>query len=211
MLMFRPDVLRWRQWETKYAYETHHGFGVGVFDITADPEVKVPLTALTGQLIPYSVQKAAIEAQVRIARLYRYGGMGAIGADINSQGVAHNDPDWSAVPPYNRFARCHRRYGPDEPWLGNPLVAQTLNDGDLFDVANLISARLDDPKADKELFAPTGHHGGIRNDQFWVTGNMLDAVLGYRRVPTGKAGDHDGVVTTYETTALHDVEYREWV
>ncbi|TDD27372.1 hypothetical protein E1287_34720 [Actinomadura sp. KC06] len=211
VLMFRPDVLRWRQWETKYAYETHHGFGVGVFDIIADPEVKVPLTALTGHLIPYSVQKASIEAQVWIGRLYRYGGMGVIGADVNSQGVADDDPDWCAVPPYNRSARCHRRIGPDGPWLGNPLVAQTLSDGDLFDVANLISARLDDPVADKELFAPTGHHGGVRTDQFWVTRNMCEAVTGYRRIATGKAGDHDGVVSTYETTALHHAEYFEWV
>ncbi|TDB71212.1 hypothetical protein E1264_42550 [Actinomadura sp. KC216] len=211
VIMYRPEVLEWKHWETKYGFEeSRHGFGVAVFDITADPKVTVPLTAISAHLHPSSLLRAAMEADVLVERIYRYGGMGIIGGDINYQGIDDDDPDWEKAAPYFRAARCHRRSGPDVPWLGNTLVAQTLSDGDLYDVANLIATRLDDPEADRELFAPTGHHGGIRNDQFWITDNMRDAVLGYCRVPTGDAGDHDAVVTTYETTALHDVEYLEW-
>ncbi|MFI0411836.1 hypothetical protein [Actinomadura sp. 3N508] len=211
VVMHRTDVLEWRHWETKYHDETRHGFGVAVFDLTADPEVTVPLTVISAHLHPSSVQKAAMEAQVLIERLYRYGGMGLIGGDINHLSPADTDPDWEAVPPYNRSSRCHRRLGPQEPWLGNPLVGQTLHDGDLLDVAALIAMRLNNPAADKELFAPTGHHGGVRTDQIWVTDNMTDAVLGYQRIDTGQATDHDAVVATIDTAPLHKVQARAWI
>ncbi|MFI0406559.1 hypothetical protein [Actinomadura sp. 3N508] len=211
VVMHRPDVLRWRHWETKYARESRHGFGVAVFDVIADPKMKVPLTVISAHLHPSSAQKAATEAQVLIERLYRYGGMGLLGGDINHLGPADTDPDWSTVPPYNRSSRCYRRAVPDGPWLGNPLVALTLADGDLYDVAELIADREGDEAADKELLAPTGHNGGVRTDQFWVTDNMADAVLGYQRIPTGKASDHDAIVATIDTAALHEVEAREWI
>ncbi|WP_067892871.1 endonuclease/exonuclease/phosphatase family protein [Actinomadura chibensis] len=210
VVMHRTDLLRWRQWETKYAADTHHGFGVAVLDVLGDPEVRVPLTAISAHLAPYSVLAAAQEAQLLAARLYRYGGMGVIGGDINHVPPADPEPDWASVPPYNRSSRCQRRYLPDHEWRADREVGFTLADADLLDVAALLATRQPDPGATEELLAPTGHHGGVRTDQIWVTTNMAQAIQEYRRIDTGRASDHDAILTTIQTTALHHVEARQW-
>ncbi|TDD31206.1 endonuclease/exonuclease/phosphatase family protein [Actinomadura sp. KC06] len=210
VVMHRTSTLRWRQWETKYAHDTHHGFGVAVLDVLADPEVQVPLTAISAHLNPYSVLAAAQEAQLLAARLYRYGGMGVIGGDINHLPPGDPEPDWESVPPYNRSSRCQRRYLPDQEWCADREVGFTLADAGLLDVAALIATRQPAPGTAEELLVPTGHHGGVRTDQIWVTDNMTEAVCDYRRVGTGQASDHDATLTTIQTTALHHVEAREW-
>ncbi|MGH3238800.1 MAG: hypothetical protein ACRDNL_00370 [Spirillospora sp.] len=206
VVMHRTDTLQWRRWETRYARETLNGFGVGVLDLIADPKVKVPLTAIPVHLNPYSVQRAATEAQLLIGRLYRYGGMGLMGGDINHPAPGDPEPDWDSVPPYNRSSRCHRRSHPDEPWRGNTLVGQTLRDADLVDAAAHMAAHTEDTG----LLAPTARHGGIRTDQIWVTDNMTDAVADYRRIPTGQASDHDAILVTIDTAALRQVQARPW-
>ncbi|WP_433464045.1 hypothetical protein [Spirillospora sp. CA-128828] len=208
VLMHRTDTIRWRHWETKYADQTLHGFGVAVLDLLADPKVKTPLTVITAHLTPYSAHAAAQEAQVMLGRVYRYGGMGLIGGDINHCPPGDTEPDWDSVPPYNRSSRCHRRHlPPQEPFRANHIVGQTLADGDLHDVAAHLAT--DNPSS-TELRAPTGH-GGIRVDQVWVTANMVNTVLGYRQIDTGRASDHNAIVVTFSTDALHDVQERTWI
>lgn len=207
-VMFNPDILRCAQWETKYAPKVTHGFGVAVFDLIADPGVKAPLAVSSAHLTPYGAAAAEQEALLIAARVHRYGGMGVIGGDVNYYPPGDPEPDWESVPPYNRAARCLRRTSPDKPWRGNPQVGHALYDEDLVDVAALLAARQDGSR--EELLAPTGHRGGLRTDQFWITKNMIGAVDSYRRVPTGRASDHDAVVTVLETEALHHVRVRDW-
>lgn len=206
-LMHRTDTMAWRHWETKYADQTLHGFGVAVLDVLADPKVKVPLTVIPAHLNPFSAQQAAQEAQLMIARVNRYGGMGILGGDINHCPPGDPDPDWTAVPPYNRSSRCLRRYDEHgEPWRGNPIVGLTLRDGELTDVA----AHIAGSTGSAESREPTGKHGGIRCDQLWVTKNMVGSILGYRKVKTGEASDHDAIVATFDSAALREVEPQTW-
>lgn len=208
VLMHRTDTIGWRHWETKYADQTLHGFGVAVLDVLADPKVTTPLTAISAHLSPFSALAAAQEAQLMIARVYRYGGMGLIGGDINHCAPGDSEPDWDSVPPYNRSSRCHRRHRPSsEPFRANHIVGQTLADGDLRDVAAHLAT---DNPCSGELRAPTGR-GGVRVDQIWVTANMVEAVLGYRQIDTGRASDHNAIVVTLDTNTLHDIEQRTWI
>lgn len=203
-VLFDTALLGWRQFETKYGAQTHHGFGVAVLHLH-EPGLDVPLTVISAHLNPYSAQAAAMEAQLLAGRVNRYGGVGLIGGDINHVAPGDPDNDWAAVPPYNRSSRCHRRAEPADPWRANTIVGETLRDADLVDVA----AHLADTTGDHRYRNPTGHHGGVRVDQFWITPNLLPALTGYRQITT-PFSDHDAIVATLDTDELRHVHPHEW-
>jgi endonuclease/exonuclease/phosphatase family metal-dependent hydrolase len=205
-VMYDTRVLRWQQFETKYAGETHHGFGVAVLDLLHERGPGVPLTVISAHLHPYSARKAASEADLLAGRVHRYGGMGLIGGDINHVPPGDPEPDWTTVPPYNRSSRCRRRADLDDPWRANTIVGETLRDADLVDVA----AHLADTTGDTRYRAPTARQGGVRADQIWITPNLLPALTGYRQITTKPFSDHDAIVVTLDTTHLHHVSDREW-
>ncbi|TMR07823.1 hypothetical protein ETD86_50360 [Nonomuraea turkmeniaca] len=205
---WRPEALELIATETKYSRELHHGYCAPRFR-PAGLQVDMPLVVISAHLIPYSAQAAAQEAQMLIARLYRYGGLGLLGGDINHCPVlldGQPEPDWQAVQPYNRSSRCHRRTTLDEPWRGDQIVGQTLRDGDLIDVAAHVAAE----KGDVGLLAPTGRHGGVRVDQLHVSAALTPAITDYWRIDPGTASDHYGVGTRLDLTHLDHARLRAW-
>jgi endonuclease/exonuclease/phosphatase family metal-dependent hydrolase len=185
----RTDALDWRQFETKYSDKVENGYGVAVLLPHDAPDQAPGLTVISAHLTAYSTDAAAHEAQRMIGRLYRYGGIGVLGGDINHMPVGDPEPDWDAVQPYNRSSRCLPRHLPDDPWEGNRAVGHVLANGGLIDVA----AHLARTRQQAELRAPTAP-GGIRVDQIHVTGNLTDAITDYKTYSA--ASDHDAIVAT---------------
>lgn len=117
-LMLNPDTVGWEQWEDRYASRLHHGFGVAVLRL---PGLDTPLAAISAHLTPYSATAAAQEAQILVARAYRYGGIGIIGGDINHFPLDdHAIPDPHTIPPTTgpRDGSAMRAAptGQTEPW-----------------------------------------------------------------------------------------------
>jgi hypothetical protein len=198
---FQPEVLCWRHHETKYAHLAENGYGVAVLADVDAAEDEPGLTVISAHLTAYSAQAAAQEAQRMVARLHRYGARGVLGGDINYLPLGDAEPDWAAAEPYNRSARCLPRSAPGEPWRGNRAVGEVLAAAGLVDVA----AHLAEAGGRPGLRAATG--GGVRVDQFHVTGNLRDALLGYERLAT--ASDHDAIVMRLDPARLGAA--RAWV
>ncbi|WBP92030.1 hypothetical protein [Kitasatospora cathayae] len=200
-----PAHLQVEDIETRYTSELHHGYAaarIAPWGIAAG--LPAPLVAVSAHLIPYSAQQAAVEAQILSARVYRHGGIGLIGGDINHPTATDPEIDWTRVKPYNRASRCQRREHPGDPWVSNRIVGQTLRDADLTDVA----AHLADQHNDPALRRATGKHGGLRVDQFHATPALTPAIVDYRTVEHDYA-DHLGVVGVFDLalvdgSRLHD-------
>jgi hypothetical protein len=193
-LMIRPDAVGWEQWEDRYADLLHHGLGVGVLRV---PGMQVPLAAISAHLTPYSASAAAQEAQLVIARAYRYGGVGLVGGDINHFPLDNGAiPDPDDIPPYNRSSRWIR--GGDGGYRPNRVVAHTLAAGGLTDVAALVAGRDGDPT----LLEATGR-GKCRVDAFHVTPPLVPAVVDY---------EHHLVQMTFDPTLVDlDAALPEWI
>ncbi|MEU5435454.1 hypothetical protein AB0G73_19035 [Streptomyces sp. NPDC020719] len=127
-------------------------------------------------------------------RVYRHGGIGLIGGDINHLPLSDPEPDWDHVPPYNRTARCLRRQHHDEPWRGNRIVGEVFRDADLTDAAAIQAVLHRDPA----LLAPTEKAGRIRVDQAHLTPALLPALDSYRRIDPGEHSDHHGIAFTLQ-------------
>ncbi|MFJ6384707.1 hypothetical protein ACIQI7_32455 [Kitasatospora sp. NPDC092039] len=189
-----PAHLRVEDIETRYAAELHHGYAaarIAPWGLTA--ALPAPLIAVSAHLIPYSAQQAAVEAQILAARVYRHGGIGLIGGDINHPTATDPEIDWERVKPYNRSARCERRQNPGDPWVSNRIVGRTLRDADLTDVA----AHLADDRQDPTLRRATGRHGGLRVDQVHTTPALTPAAIDYQVVEHDHS-DHLAVVATFD-------------
>ncbi len=201
-LMINPDTVGWEQWEDRYAGQLHHGFGVAVLRL---PGLDAPLAAISAHLTPYSATAAAQEAQILVARAYRYGGIGIIGGDINHFPFDdHAVPDPHTIPPYNRAARWIRdesgSYRPDRA------VAQVLASGGLADVAPLVAQRT----GDASLLEATGR-GRCRVDQFWVTPPLVPAITDYGR-HRHAFSDHSLITMRWDTARVDlDAALPEWV
>ncbi|MBP2055433.1 endonuclease/exonuclease/phosphatase family metal-dependent hydrolase [Streptomyces griseochromogenes] len=191
---WKPGVLEWLDTDTRYsATDMHHGYcSLQLRPLGLAKEWPVPLVAISTHLTPYSVEAAGQEAQLLIARAYRFGGIGLVGGDINHMPLGDEEPDWSLIPPYNRSSRCHRRKSSTDPWCGNRLVGEVFRDGDMTDVA----AHVADSRPDPSLRALTGKGGQLRVDQFHVTPALAPAIRDYRRVDT--KADHYGIVATFD-------------
>lgn len=103
-LLYRRETLgRWRHWNTDFAQETLHGFGVAVFDVG----LPAPLAIVSAHLNPFVADKARDEAKLLATRALRYGPYGIVAGDINYPPVdtASPSPDYAAMLPYNKSAR----------------------------------------------------------------------------------------------------------
>lgn len=126
-------------------------------------------------------------------------------AHTNGSPLGDPEPDWDAVQPYNRMARCLRRDHDDEPWRANTIVGATLRDGDFADVAAHVARQRHDPS----LLRPTGRFGGIRCDQAHVTPALIPAITDYWQINTGAASDHNLFGFTLDLTCIDRSKLRE--
>lgn len=94
---WNPDTLAKAGVESTYADDLHHGYCAVRFRI---PGLREPLVVVSTHLTPYSADRAAQEASLLAARVYRYGGAGLLGGDVNHPTFDDPEPDWSLVPPY---------------------------------------------------------------------------------------------------------------
>ena len=99
---WRPEALTLIDVETTYSTtDLHHGYCAPRFEINGltDP-LPVPLVVICTHLTPYSAGAAACEAQLLLARVFRHGGIGLIGGDINHPTFDDPEPDWTRVAAY---------------------------------------------------------------------------------------------------------------
>lgn len=206
-LAWDEQLLRLVGCETTYSVsDMHHGYCAARFAIDG---VEVPLVAISTHLTPYSAQGAALEAQMLIARVYRHGGLGLIGGDINHPPLpvpGEPEPDWEQMQPYNRSSRCLPRQSEDEPWQADTIVGSRLRDGGLTDVG----AKVAQDREDLSLLAPTGKAGLLRVDQIHVTPALAPTVTDYRRVDPGESSDHYGVVATLDLSKIDKSRLRTY-
>ncbi|RLU86232.1 hypothetical protein CTZ27_24960 [Streptomyces griseocarneus] len=204
ILYRRETVGRWQNWNTDFAQETLHGFGVAVFDIG----LPQPLAVISAHLNPFSPDKARAEAKLLATRASRYGPYGIVGGDINypPASVEHPDPDYAAMRPYNRSARTRLPSESDGALVPDRRVTETLSYSGFVDAA----WRLYETTGDKSLLRRTGSDDRI--DQLWVSEPLADTVVEYRLldIPEG-ASDHAGFMVRLDLSkaATNDPwEYR---
>lgn len=103
VLYRRETVGRWLNWNTDFAQETLHGFGVAVFDVG----LPAPLAVVSAHLNPFVADKARDEAKLIATRALRYGPYGIVAGDMNYPPADPDSPapDYAAMLPYNRSAR----------------------------------------------------------------------------------------------------------
>lgn len=135
-LLINPNTVSWDGWEDRYPSELHHGFrGAScAFPAWTPPgrDQRPP--------DPYSAAAAAQEAQILVARVYCYGGLGFLGGDINHFPLDNGAiPKPHQIPLYNRSSRWLRNE--DGTYVPNRAVARVLTTGGLRDVAALVVER----------------------------------------------------------------------
>lgn len=203
-LMIRPNTIKWAQWEDRYSDQTLHGFGVGVLRL---PGLDTPLATISAHLNPFSAKAAVEEAQLLVARAYRYGGLGLIGGDINH--FSHHDapsaiPNPDHIPPYNRSSRWITTDAGDV--VPNRTVGRALRLGGLTDVAVHVAGQT----GNSDVLAPTGR-GKCRVDQFWATPPLVPAITGYAHHPH-KHSDHSLITMRLDTSLVDlDAAIPEWI
>ncbi|GAA3702543.1 hypothetical protein GCM10022224_080470 [Nonomuraea antimicrobica] len=203
---WQEETLKLAGVETKYSLELHHGYCGPRFHV---PGLPAPLVVISTHLTPYSAQGAAIEAQMLIARAYRYGGLGLVGGDINHPPLpvaGEPEPAWERMPPYNRASRCLPRAGENEPWQADTIVGARFRDGDMVDVAATVALQ----RGDLSLLEPTGKAGLLRVDQLHVTAALAPAIGDYERVDVGDASDHFGLLATLDLTRIDETRLRPY-
>ncbi|MEU0489973.1 endonuclease/exonuclease/phosphatase family protein [Nocardiopsis sp. NPDC006139] len=203
-VMINPDTIHIQQFEDRYQHMVHHGLGVAVLEL---PGLDTPLAAISAHLTPYSATAAATEAQVMVARAYRYGGLGLVGGDVNH--FSHRDdpaavPDPATIPPYNRSSRW--LVDADGSLVPNRIVGRTLQLGGLTDVA----LHMADRTGDTSLLAPTGR-GRCRVDQFWVTPPLVPAITSYVH-HQHEFSDHSLILMRLDTSLVDiNAALPEWI
>ncbi|WP_370066373.1 endonuclease/exonuclease/phosphatase family protein [Streptacidiphilus sp. MAP5-3] len=199
-VLYRPEVLgRWKRWNTDFALETLHGFGIATFEIEGLP---APLSFVPVHYDPHSADRALIEANLTATRGYRYGPFAVLAGDCNYPPASstHPLPDFSEMRPYNLGSRTLLPEGDVDPGV-DPVpdrrVARKLVQNGYVDVA----WHLYEKTGDERLLASTGTDDRI--DQAWVSGPLAGAVSGYRLLSEPKgASDHDGLAFELETSAI---------
>jgi endonuclease/exonuclease/phosphatase family metal-dependent hydrolase len=188
-----PTVLERLGTDIAYSVtDMHHGYCAPRFNpLGLERQLQAPLVAISTHLTPYSAEVAAQEAQLLIARAYRYGGIGIVAGDINHCPLEDPEVDWEAVQPYNRTARCLPRDREDDPWRGNRIVGKKFRDGEFTDVGSHFKD-----------WQATGKAGLLRVDQAHVTPALRPALRSYRRVDPGSASDHYGISWEIDLEAI---------
>jgi endonuclease/exonuclease/phosphatase family metal-dependent hydrolase len=201
-VLYRPEVLgRWARWNTDFALETLHGFGVASFDIPGLPK---PLSFVPVHFDPFSAERALIEANLTASRGYKYGPYAVLSGDCNyaPASSSHPLPDFSEMRPYNVGSRTLLPRGDLVPGGGperDRRVARKLVQNGYVDVAWHLYEK--SKGKDKHLLGRTATDDRI--DQAWVSGPLANAVSGYRLLdqPPG-ASDHHGLVFQIDTDQI---------
>lgn len=199
-VLYRPEVLgRWSRWNTDFALETLHGFGVASFEIPGLPK---PLSFVPVHFTPFDADAAISEANLAATRGYKYGPFAVLSGDCNYAPAAsdHPMPDFSAMRPYNTASRTvlpNTDFDATAAPTPDRRVARKLVQNGYVDVAWHLFGQTGDPR----LLAATGTDDRI--DQAWVSGPLAGAVSDYRLLdtPTG-ASDHHGLVFRIDTDMI---------
>lgn len=191
-LLYRQASMgRWTGWNTDFAQETVHGFGVACFDVG----LPAPLAVVATHLTPFDPSRARSEAQMVATRAMRYGPYAVVSGDINYPPASpdHPAPDYAQMRPYNRAARTRLPSEVDGRVVPERRVTQMLAHSGYVDVAWELHQRT----GDHDLLAPTGTDDRI--DQTWVSRPLAPAVADYRLLtdPAG-ASDHAGTVVVLD-------------
>ncbi|MGW0712502.1 endonuclease/exonuclease/phosphatase family protein [Streptomyces sp. NPDC002643] len=187
-VLYRKETLGyWSHWNTDFAQETLHGFGVAVFDVG----LPAPLAIAGVHLNPFVADKARDEAKLIATRALRYGPYGIVAGDLNYPPAdpANPSPDYAAMRPYNKSARTRL---PSE--VGGQLVPDRRVT-EMLAYTGFVDAawKLYEERGDKELLRKTGTDDRI--DQLWVSAPLRDTVVDYRLLDTpAGASDHHGLV-----------------
>ncbi|GGT23181.1 endonuclease/exonuclease/phosphatase family protein [Streptomyces griseoviridis] len=187
VLLYRREKLgRWTAWDTGFAGETLHGFGVACFDVG----LPAPLSVVSCHLDPFVVDKARAEAKLIATRAYRYGPYALVGGDLNYP-PAHPDsppPDYTAMRPYNIAARTRLPSEAGAPLVPDRRVTEMLSYSGFVDAA----WHLYKQHADTRLLATTGTDDRI--DAVWTSRPLAPCIADYRLLhePPGSS-DHHGV------------------
>ncbi|MEU6647714.1 endonuclease/exonuclease/phosphatase family protein [Streptomyces albidoflavus] len=185
-ILYRRETMgTWTAWNTDYADQTLHGFGVAAFDVG----LPAPLAFLSAHLDPFTPDRARAEAKLVATRAYRYGPYGIVAGDINYP-PAHPDspaPDYAAMRPYNRASRTRLPSEVGGELVPERRVTEMLAHSGYVDVA----AHLHQKTGDPACLRRTGTDDRI--DQTWVSEPLTPAIVGYEVLDTpAGASDHHG-------------------
>lgn len=199
-VLYRPEVLgRWWRWNTDFADQTLHGFGVASFQVPGLPK---PLSFVPVHFTPFDADAAMSEAGLTASRGYKYGPYAVLAGDCNFAPASdsHPLPDLDAMLPYNLGSRTLPPEGDvvDRTTLmPDRRVTRKLAHKGYVDVA----WHLYQQTRDLDLLRPTGTDDRI--DQAWVTGPLAGAVSDYRLLDQPKgASDHHGLAFTLDTDLI---------
>jgi hypothetical protein len=197
-VFYRPQTLgRWARWNTDFAGETLHGFGVAGFEI---PGLSAPLCLVPMHLTPFDADAAVSEANLIATRGFKYGPYALLGGDVNYPPAdpGNPEPDFVQMRPYNLASRTllDQQQADGRP-VPDRRVARTLRHNGYVDAAWHLYQRT----GDAQLLRRTATDDRI--DQIWVSAPLASAIHGYRVLdaPPG-ASDHDGLVLHLETDLI---------
>lgn len=194
-LLYRRDTVgRWQRWNTDYAQQTIHGFGVASFDVGL-PSL---LSIVPVHLSPFGSDKALEEIGLITNRAYRYGPFAVLGGDLNYAPAQGPEPNYDEMKPYN-FAMRTMLDDPGEGESPTPdrRIGWKLAQAGFVDAAYYLYTKTDD----RRFLDFTCTQDRI--DQFWVTKPLANAIKDYWIVDAPEAAsDHKGIVLQIDTELI---------
>ncbi|MER5973308.1 endonuclease/exonuclease/phosphatase family protein [Streptomyces sp. NPDC002055] len=193
LLYRRETVGRWKIWNTDFADQSLHGFGVACFDVG----LPAPLAVVSCHLDPFVADRARDEAKLIATRAYRYGPYALIGGDLNYP-PAHPSspaPDYATMRPYNIAARTRLPSEAGAPLVPDRRVTEMLAYAGYTDAAWHRYQQC----GNRDLLRATGTDDRI--DAVWVSHPLREAITDYRLLdsPAG-ASDHHGLAVRLDLT-----------
>lgn len=194
-ILYRPDTMgSWQRWNTDYADQTTHGFGVASFNVGLQDLISF----MSVHLDPFRLDMALLEIGLISNRAYRYSPLTIIGGDINYAPARGPEPNYEAMKPFNMSARTVLQdKRSDKPMQPDRRIGQKLEQAGFVDVAY----HLYEKTKDEGLLARTATDDRI--DQFWVSEPLAPAIAKYWVVDTpAEASDHKGVAFQLDTDKI---------
>lgn len=193
LLMYNPDTVgHWQHWNTDFADQTVHGFGVATFDVGL-PE---PLTVIPVHIGPFTQEQVLHDTAMIAKRGYRYGRFAILGGDFNLPPARDSlSPDYS-LKASHQF-RYKTTWGRSDQGLDVELnldPARAMIESDYIDCADYLY----DKTNEQEYLRPTSPDAG-RIDRFYVTYAMREAIQGYQCLSDQAVSDHAGITLTLDT------------
>lgn len=196
-VLWNPNRVTWKRWNTDCGTESLKGHGLWAFDIGLDKL----LTVIPIHLSPYGYEHAAFESQVISSRAHRYDDLIIAGGDYNYPPADEGNPEplYETMKPWNIGARTledeHGNLIPDRR------IAEIWRRKGFIDVDWHLYQQQPDPR----LLEPTGTDDRI--DRFEVTAQVIPGIVSCTRLPTKARGgsDHDGKLLVADP-ALFDTD-----